>query len=428
MASQDQKHAYRDRTAFERLLLLIAVLLKHPGIGSNEPELSGGADLKSLKSLKSVSGQSSLPKQQQAKQFSKQSAKHHDALMPVANKMQELATQLHIDLPNCSIAALRKDLRTLRQYGILAADQKFRWGYYLGTGVLQQEELKIALQTFYSLAEYQKDPKISEIYQRLRRRLQAQKWEEGKELYHSRVLFNRVITHTKTEETIEQGVFSKNLNLYHQIDRVERAIRQGECLRLTRHSNPYQTDQVGDLEIYPLQFIYYNIAWYLLFEHSDSGLLAIERVDRFADQFQVIAAQSRSLTIQRQRLKSAHKLLDLGWDLHLGNSKKEQEDELSGKLKPIKVTVRFSAQVAPFISEGDLRHPSQQVKEVKENGILTYVEYTVYLPRRSYGEFRRWVHRFMADAIIVEPTELATQHFKDAQALYKKLAALKENT
>jgi len=38
---------------------------------------------------------------------------------------------------------LRKDLETLRRYGILDR-QMYRWGYYLGTGALRRDELQVA--------------------------------------------------------------------------------------------------------------------------------------------------------------------------------------------------------------------------------------------------------------------------------------------
>jgi hypothetical protein len=128
-------------------------------------------------------------------------SQYHDALGAVQEKLQAIATQLHINLPKCSIPTLRKDLRTLRAYGILA-DRKFRWGYYLGTGALQQEELKIALQALYSLAEYQQDPTISQLHKRVSRRLRSMDWQEGKRFYPTRVQINRVITHTDPEEMI----------------------------------------------------------------------------------------------------------------------------------------------------------------------------------------------------------------------------------
>jgi hypothetical protein len=195
---------------------------------------------------------------------------------------------------------------------------------------------------------------------------------------------------------------------------VERAIIDGECIEIIRRSDPYGTAKVGKLAIYPLQFIYSDIAWYLLFEEYHSGLLAIERLDRFTDHCQVIADQSRSPDQQSQQLELAHKLLEQGWGLYLGDLE-EQQKELAGKLELTTATVHFFPAVAPFIIEGDRRHPSQQIREIKDQGKLLYVEYTVLLPPRSLSEFSRWVYRFMENAIIVKPEMLAKRHRESAK-------------
>jgi len=44
---------------------------------------------------------------------------------------------------------LRKDLETLRRYGILDR-QMYRWGYYLGTGALRRDELQVAFNALAS--------------------------------------------------------------------------------------------------------------------------------------------------------------------------------------------------------------------------------------------------------------------------------------
>jgi hypothetical protein len=410
-----QKHAYSDRLAFERLLLLIAIFLKFPGIGYQDPLDSESA------AVDTKGDRSPNPE-------SEQTAQHHDALLVVQQKLADLATQMHLNLPGFAIPTLRKDLHILRKYGILA-DRKFRWGYYLGTGALQQEELETALQALYSQAKYQQDPKINQISKRIARRLRNMEWGQGKKFYPTRVQINRVITHTDPEEMIAKGKYSQNLNLYHEIAKVERAIGRGECIRVVRYRDPYQTAKVGSLTIYPLQLIYHDIAWYLLFEEAESGLLAIERVDRFTDDCQIIEDQSRSSQLQQQQLDIAHKLLKQGWGLYLGKLE-EQTQELKGKLELTKVTVQFFPKVAPFIMEGDRRHPSQKIEKVKDpgDGKLRYVEYTVHLPPRSLSEFSRWVHRFMQDAIIVEPKEMSDQQYESAKVLCDRLKSLPTNS
>ncbi|MFN9609417.1 MAG: WYL domain-containing protein, partial [Pseudanabaena sp.] len=77
-------HPHSDRQAFERLLLLIATFIHHPGIGC--PDRIGN---------------------------NSQSA--HESLEAVQAKVYEVAQQYNISLTKYSIPTLRKDLVTLRK-------------------------------------------------------------------------------------------------------------------------------------------------------------------------------------------------------------------------------------------------------------------------------------------------------------------------
>jgi hypothetical protein len=99
MAKPTKLHSYSDVTAFERLLLLIATLVRSPGVGvvddthSTDVEHLGG---------------------------------HHDAMVNVLLEMRRTAQRLGIDWSDCSVHTLRKDLRTLRRYGLLES-RLYRW-------------------------------------------------------------------------------------------------------------------------------------------------------------------------------------------------------------------------------------------------------------------------------------------------------------
>ncbi|MFN9867871.1 MAG: WYL domain-containing protein, partial [Pseudanabaena sp.] len=54
-----------------------------------------------------------------------------------------------------------------------------------------------------------------------------------------------------------------------------------------RYTDPY-SQKIGYLQVFPLQLIYHDIAWYLLYEYVDNGHLEIERIDRFTDQIQFV--------------------------------------------------------------------------------------------------------------------------------------------
>ena len=122
--------AYSEQSAFERLLLLIATFVQYPGIGSAE---SGAQD----------------------------SAR--DAFEVIQEKMQAISQTCDIDLPLYSAHTLRKDLKTLRQYGILER-RMYRWGYYLGTGAMSRDELQTALQSLAAHAKSQRDPNVRRVF------------------------------------------------------------------------------------------------------------------------------------------------------------------------------------------------------------------------------------------------------------------------
>lgn len=104
MARPPEIHAYSDRSSFDRLLLLLATLVKYPGVGDEIKE---------------------------------------DRLTAVQRQMQEVAAELKILLLWYAAPTLQKDLGTLRQYGLLER-QIYRHGYYVGTGVMSYSELQLA--------------------------------------------------------------------------------------------------------------------------------------------------------------------------------------------------------------------------------------------------------------------------------------------
>jgi hypothetical protein len=400
MAKKPTSHPYIERLAFERLMVLIATLLKYPGIGS--PEF-----------LSDI-----------------QNNQHHDATIPgggaqsiaqVQTYVQQLATQWGIELPigYPAIPTLRKDLETLRRYGILER-RMYRWGYYLGTGALSLEELKVAFNALASQAEFQGDPQVRRIHQILSKRLRGLDMElKGEFFYPVRQHLNRAIVYTDPEEMAVQG---KNRdNLFHQLPLVEKAISQGQVIEISRGSDFYGYSRVGPMQVVPLQLIYQDIAWYLIYEYTH-GHLAIGRLNRFKNYCKVLSETGRGLEAQRSSLAKAYQLLENGWGLNLGEPQ-DQKQELQGKLELIKVKVRFFPPVAAFIVEGERRHPKQKITlgPVDETtGKPDYIDYAVALPPRSLDEFSLWVHRYTDKALVLAPPQLVAKHRQTAQALVSR--------
>ncbi len=393
MAKKPILHSYSDYLAFQRLMLIIATLLQHPGIGYS--------DLL----IESKPGNS------------------HNALEAVQTQLQKLADSLGIELPAGypTIPTIRKDLETLKNYTILER-HIYRWGYYLGTGVMSREELKIAFNSLQSQAEYQGHPQVRQVYQTIKKRLRGLVFEEqGDFFYPVRAYLDRPIIYTDPQEIVAKGKFRHNL--FFGLELVEKAIATGQSIELYRNSEPYN-DKVGYLQVYPLQLFYHNIAWYLLYEECNTEHLAVERVDRFKNYSRIIDLKGRGEKAQWKSLNLALKLMSNGWGIYLGQPD-EQQLEREEKLEFKQVKVRFYPPVATFILEGESRHHSQKVypssKDSSEK--YSYVDYVVKLPPRSFHEFSRWIYTFMGNALVLSPPELVEKHHKQAQALVERYSA-----
>jgi hypothetical protein len=370
-------HPYVDISAFERLMLLIAVLVQYPGIGA--------------------------------------SRRDEDGMSEILLKMQAIAPSLHLSLPNYSVHTLRKDLQTLRQYGILDR-RKHQSGYYLGTGAMTQDELRLAVQSLASQAQQLGDPQARRVYEQVERKLRGLNQEEdGHAPYPVRKQRNQPIVYTDPDEMIHKGHYRRTL--FSHLEPLEELVISGQPVEIFRVSNPFGTATIGHLSVYPLQLVYFEVAWYLLFEHLQSGHLEIERVDRLSDYLKPLPLAARGIDRQRASLKTAEKLLDDGWGLFLGNEE-EQQQERQGNLKFTLVKARFYEPVLSFIAEGVKRHPRQKMRKGSQ-GDRPYLDYQIELPKRSLNEFLRWLNRFMHGVQILKPEELAMQHRENAAALVR---------
>ncbi len=374
-------HTYSETHSFVRLMILIATFLRYPGVGA-------------ANSINS-------------------SDNHKDAMQSVLIQMQQMANDLNVVLPNYSVHTLRKDLRTLRQYGIL--DQRmYRWGYYLGTGAFTPVELSMALQALATQA--QADVALKQVYETLEKRLRGWDLElAGQLFYPVRTQLHRSIIYTDPAEMMQHGHYRHTL-LDH-LESLQSSILQGLPIELCQRSNPYQPEATGQrLQVYPLQLIYVDIAWYLLHEQLDNGYLTISRLDRLSDHYQILNPQGRGVESQFQSLEIAHQLLTSGWGLYLGSVEAQRQERL-GNLAPISVVVRFFPPALNFVLEGERRHSTQKIHRDKQG---RYADYHVTLPERSLPEFLHWVNRFMGSAQVRSPERLKHLHQEAAVKLIQR--------
>lgn len=389
MSKKTIPHPYTERQAFERLMLLIATLVQHPGVGCPEPD---------------------------SPQF--HSIGHHNALQEVQTRLQEVARSCGVELPDYAISTLRKDMETLRRYGILDR-RMYRWGYYLGTGAMRQDEFQVAFDALASQAKYQGDPQARQIHRTLTKRLRGLDLElNGQFFYPVRQQMNRAIIYTDLEEMMALG--DNQDNLFHKWDAIVEAISNAQAIEISRGSDPYRRGYIGRLQVWPLQLIYHDIAWYLIYEYCDDGHLAVGRVNRFKNYCKILTSH-RSLDAQYGSLHNAHKLIENGWGLYLGEPA-QQQAELQCQLEFVTVKVRFFPPVLTFIEEGKRRHPSQKIKVYKDDTTAKpkYLDYTVKLPPRSLNEFSLWVFRYMDNAQVLSPPRLVEKHSSAAQALVSR--------
>ncbi|MCA6572288.1 MAG: WYL domain-containing protein [Pseudanabaena sp. M57BS1SP1A06MG] len=378
MPKTNNLHPHSDRQAFDRLILLIATFIHHPGIGC--PDRLG---------------------------MNSQTA--HESLENVQAKVYELAQQYNIPLTKYSIPTLRKDLVTLRKYGLLEK-RIYRWGYFLGTGVMSFKDLQVALNALNSMAKYQRSPQAIRIYQELEQKLRGKQILESADyLYPVRSQIDRAIIYTDLDEMLD--IKKNRYNLYHCLEQVESAIAIGQAITIYRYTDPY-SQKIGYLQVFPLQLIYRDIAWYLLYEYVENGHIEIERIDRFTDQIQFVN-QPRGTDLQKSSLNVAMNLFKKGWGLFLGEPS-EQAREIAGTLEYVQIKIRFFAPVIAFIEEGEKRHISQVIDR---SGKPDYIDYSISLPPRSLNEFCRWVHQFVHHAQVLEPKDLRDRFRFTAQRL-----------
>jgi predicted DNA-binding transcriptional regulator YafY len=376
-------HPYQDQTALNRLLLLIAVFIRQPGIGCSE------------ESNLALTGT------------------HHNALTSVATGLEQLSIEIDREIAASSVPTLRKDLEFLRKYGIIE-ERMYRWGYYLGTGIFSHQELQVAVQALKDIGNRLGDPSVRELYQKLEKRLRGLELGE-RDLYPVRSQLNQSIVHTNPDQMREQKLYRSTL--FDRLSDVETAIVTGQAIEIYYARAPYQTGTTHHLQVYPLQLIYHDVAWYLICDRIDSGYLAAIRLDRLSNHLcQLTHLPPRGKSAQLDRLKVIDRLLHNGWGLSLG-SNEQQFQELNGA-EGIEIKVRFFGKVAPFIQEGEKRHPRQKIVIKKDlNGKLDFINYSIILPERSLPEFFRWVRQFGSQALVLSPEKYVKEFQREVMLL-----------
>ncbi|MBD2247401.1 WYL domain-containing protein [Nostoc sp. FACHB-888] len=165
-------------------------------------------------------------------------------------------------------------------------------------------------------------------------------------------------------EFLPTDALSKNL------EQLEEAIAKGQLLELNRFSGggKFLLDEESFFLAFPLQIVFSNQAWYLGFECEGGeypGLFRFERLDRlFVGQFQ---GRFRSKHEQEKSLQKLQKLSAASAGIFLGYSASDQRQFLSHDKQErsqacVTVELWFNDAIFRFITEGTKRFPAKQMK------------------------------------------------------------------
>ncbi|UKO99161.1 WYL domain-containing protein [Nostoc sp. UHCC 0870] len=181
------------------------------------------------------------------------------------------------------------------------------------------------------------------------------------QVYPVRAIANRNII---DPEFLPSDALSKNLQ------QVEEAIVKGQLLEFNRFpgGGKFALDEEGFFLAFPLQIVFCNQAWYLGYECEGgkyAGLFRFERLDRlFIGQFQ---ERVRSRQEQEKSLQQLQKLYAASPGIFLGYSVSDQQQFLSHIKQErsqacMTIELWFNDMIFRFIAEGTKRFPPQQMK------------------------------------------------------------------
>jgi predicted kinase len=372
-------HSYTDRDAFFRLMTMIKFILHYPFLQSENEQ----------------------------------------ALHTLVNSLRQ-ETNYHF-----SSDLVRKDIeKVLKPYQILP-NFAMRSGYFAGTGILSQAQLKQVFAEIQGLSKNTSNPLSLSIYEVLKKRLGWSKIQ-SKFNYPIKTVANRLM--------IDIDLLSDSV-LLNKLEQVETGILNGNLVTLSRiiGTGRFANDQEGNFDAYLLQIIFYNYAWYVgleLAEGENKGLLRFERLDRL--RLVNFSQTTRNLTQQSNSLKNLEILLKASAGLFLGDNVTEQKAYLTLKGKAretIEITVElwFNENLFRFISEGTKRFPEQKMKMSKpahyharfsdSNKLFCLDEsndkkfpycFQVILPKWTLKDvdLKRWILGFGGGIKVIQPLEL----------------------
>ena len=262
-------------------------------------------------------------------------------------------------------ASLRKDIeKILTPYGFRCRHDNVRHGYALGTALLSAPRLREVRAVVQQAAGRLADPSAQDLLVELDERLSWAGIDTS-----SPAPVRSYARHTVVDGAL---VRSDSLATAAGAEAIERAIFEQRRVQLHRYDSAasFPGGPDGELRLWPLQLIFHNIGWYLIYEEDSighqEGLIRSERLDRLA--LRRGAGQLRRSPPQHLRsLRRAERLLHHCGGIYFGDDLEAQLGLASpspqvrqGQLE----TLRFSCTpwAFAFLREGAGRYPLEQTR------------------------------------------------------------------
>jgi hypothetical protein len=257
-------------------------------------------------------------------------------------------------------ASLRKDLeKILTPYGFRPRNNNVRHGYAIGNALLSAQRLQEVHGVIQQAAGRLEDPTAQDLLEVVEQRLQ---WG-GLALHQKppvRAFANRSIIRADL-------LRSDSLASPRQAEQLEAAISDHRRIQLDRYLSvaSFANSPQGSLRVWPLQLLFHNIAWYLVYEEDavgrEQGLIRTERLDRLAFRQQE-RGYRRSDEAHEAAIHRLQRLLHYCGGIYFGDDLNAQL-RLTSQGKGL-VTLRFCCQSwsFAFIREGLQRYPLEHTR------------------------------------------------------------------
>ena len=262
-------------------------------------------------------------------------------------------------------ATLRKDLeKILTPYGFRNRNDNVRHGYCLGTAVLSPPRLQELHNLVRQSAGRMADPSAQNLLAELDERL-AWTGISADGLPPVRSYARHAVVDTKL-------VRRDSLAAPRRAEAIEAAIVEHRRVLLQRYPGvgSFADSPAGELRVWPLQLIFHNVGWYLLYEEDQvghgQGLIRSEWLDRLALR-SGDGGFRRSSEEHSAALVRLERLLHHSGGIYFGSDLEQQlaiARQSAQRRSQALVTVRFCC--APwafaFIREGLQRYPIEHIR------------------------------------------------------------------